>query len=212
MIRGHFHRHFRFYIAVAVGVIVFAILRWTGGPVPLAASGDAFFLTYLIAAVMVLLSHTAEDLRRRAKAEDEGILIVIAITLVVIGMNLAGVFLALNRDPPLDVLSLALVLAAAPLGWFVLHTISAFHYANLHYFDPPGDAGPGNALIFPGTDSPDLWDFIYFAFVVGMTAQVSDVQIQATGMRRAVTAHSVVSFFFNTVLIALVVNAVATGG
>ena len=103
------------------------------------------------------------------------------------------------------------MLAAAPLGWFVLHTISAFHYANLYYFDPPGEEGAGQALSFPGRKDPGLWDFVYFSFVIGMTFQVSDVQIRTTGMRRVVLAHSIVSFFFATVMIALVVNAVIGG-
>lgn len=206
----HVYHHGRFYVAVAVGLLAYAAMTLWGGPQPLAVGGDAFFLAYLIAASGVLIGHTPDDLKRRAARQDEGVLVVVAITLVVIGVNLTGVFLALNSGGKLDALSLTLVLAAAPLGWFVLHTISAFHYANMFYFDPPGDDKPGEALLFPGTDTPDLWDFLYFSFVIGMTAQVSDVQICTRHMRRAVTGHAIVSFFFNTVLIALVVNAVAT--
>jgi uncharacterized membrane protein len=206
--RNHLHHHGRFYAAAAVGVAVYAVWRALGGPQPLAASGDAFFLVYLAAGVAVLLDHTAADLKRRAARQDEGILIVVAITLVVIAVNLTGVFFALNGGGRLDGVALVLILAAAPLGWFVLHTISAFHYANLFYFDPPGAERPGEALLFPGTKAPDLWDFLYFSFVIGMTAQVSDVQIQSPRLRRAVTGHGIVSFFFNTVLIALVVNTV----
>ncbi len=204
----HVYHHGRFYAAAAVGLVVYAAMRVLGGPEPPAAGGDAFFLAYLIGGAIVLIGHTTDGLKRRATREDEGILVVVAITLVVIAVNLAGVFHALNSGGKLDTVSLVLVLAAAPLGWFVLHTISAFHYANLFYFDPPGDAKAGKALIFPGTKTPDLWDFLYFSFVIGMTAQVSDVQIASGHMRRAVTGHGIVSFFFNTVLIALVVNAV----
>ncbi|GAA0570927.1 DUF1345 domain-containing protein [Rhizomicrobium electricum] len=206
--RSHLYHHGRFYAALAVGVFVYAMFRIFGGPQPLAASGDAFFVVYLAGALGVLLGHTPEDLKRRAARQDEGILIVVAIALVVIAVNVAGVFHALNSGK-LDTLSLTLVLAGAPLGWFVLHTIATFHYANMFYFDPPGRHAPGTALDFPGTKMPDLWDFAYFSFVVGMTAQVSDVEVCDSDMRRAVTAHGIVSFFFNTVLIALVVNAVA---
>lgn len=209
--RAHFYHHGRFYLAIAIGAAVYVALRAMGGPAPLAASGDAFFLAYLAASFGVFLRHTTDDLKRRAAREDEGVLIVVAITLVVIGLNLIGIFATLNRGTHIDALSLALIFAAAPLGWFVLHTISAFHYADLHYFDPPGDDEPCGALEFPGTKSPNLWDFLYFSLVIGMTAQVSDVQVCTTGMRRAVIGHSIVSFFFNTVLIALVVNAVANG-
>jgi uncharacterized membrane protein len=205
--RNHFHHHGRFYVALAAGAFVYALFRLLDVQHAVAASGDAFFIVYLAAALRVLLGHTADDLKRRAARQDEGVLVVVAITLVVIAVNVTGVFEALNSGR-LDGVSMALVLAAAPLGWFVLHTIAAFHYANMFYFDPPGEGKAGEALSFPGTDAPDLWDFGYFSFVIGMTAQVSDVQVQTRDMRRAVTGHGIVSFFFNTVLIALVVNAV----
>lgn len=205
---SHLYHHGRFYAAAGVGLLVYAAFAIAGGPQPVAAAGDAFFLVYLAAALGVLIGHTTDDLKRRAARQDEGILVVIAITLGVVAVNVMGVFQALSASSKLDPVSMILVLAAAPLGWFVLHTISAFHYANLFYFDPPGEAKAGEALDFPGTKSPDLWDFIYFSFVIGMTAQVSDVEIRTRDLRKAVTGHAVVSFFFNTVLIALVVNAV----
>jgi uncharacterized membrane protein len=127
-----------------------------------------------------------------------------------VAANVAGIFTALNQHDRPVTLTLVVVLAAAPLGWFVLHTISAFHYANIHYFDG-GEGRAGKALLFPGTSEPDLWDFLYFSFVIGMTFQVSDVQIRTRDMRRAVIGHSIVSFLFNTVLIAMAVNAVVAG-
>ena len=209
--RGHLYHHGRFYAAIGIGAAVYAAFRLFGGPAPLAAAGDAFFLSYLIASAVYLRRSTADDLRQRAAREDEGIFVVVTIALVIIAVNITAVFIALNRDHAPGGVELMLIVATAPLGWFVLHIISAFHYAYLHYFDPEGDRGPGKALAFPDTQSPDLWDFLYFSFVIGMTAQVSDVQVCDSDMRKAVTGHSIASFFFNTVLIALVVNAVANG-
>ena len=88
-----------------------------------------------------------------------------------------------------------------------LHTVMAFHYASLHYFDDPEVEGDERDLAFPGGGDPGVWDFLYFSFVVGMTAQVSDVGVTTTAMRRAVMLHGMLSFFFNTVLIAMAVNA-----
>ncbi|HUO97627.1 MAG TPA: DUF1345 domain-containing protein [Rhizomicrobium sp.] len=209
--RGHFYHHGRFYAAVVLGLAAYAAMRLARGPAPLAAGGDAFFVSYLVLSAAFLGRLTREGFRRRAAREDEGIVVVVTIAVAIIAINVAGIFIALNQAHPPTGLEFALVVAAAPLGWFVLHTISAFHYANLHYFDPPGDAEPGKALVFPGTPTPDVWDFFYFSFVIGMTAQVSDVQVCTSGMRKAVTGHSIVSFFFNTVLIALVVNAIVSG-
>ena len=97
-------------------------------------------------------------------------------------------------------------MASIPLGWLTLHTVASFHYANLFY---ALDAGGGEAggLDFPGTPEPGPWDFLYFSFVIGMTAQVSDVAVRTTPLRRAALAHGVAAFFYNAVILALAVNA-----
>jgi Protein of unknown function (DUF1345) len=64
----------------------------------------------------------------------------------------------------------------------------------------------------PHMEEPAIWDFLYYSFVVGMTAQVSDVQVSTTRMRRLTLAHGIASFFFNTVLLALAVNVAAGVG
>lgn len=202
----HLRHHGRFYAAAAIGLAVYAAMVLANGPMPASAAGDAFFVAYLVASARLLLDSAKADPRVCADTEDEGILIVVAIALLAVAFNVVGIFIVLNQHQKPDPASLALALAAAPLGWFMLHTISAFHYANLHYFDAGGGQA-GKALEFPGTKEPQLWDFVYFSFVVGMTAQVSDVQVRTVRMRRAVIGHSVVSFLFNTVLIAMAVNA-----
>ena len=83
----------------------------------------------------------------------------------------------------------------------------AFHYAYLYYSDPEEQRRPA-VCDFPDTPEPGAADFLYYSFVVGMTAQVSDVQVTSTRIRKTMLGHSIVSFFFNTVLIAMAVNAV----
>ena len=100
------------------------------------------------------------------------------------------------------------------ISWTTLHVIYAVHYAHI-YYDPTERKDDGKVrggLEFPGTKEPDYWDFVYFSFVVGMTCQVSDVQITARHLRHLATAHGVVSFFYNTVVVALAVNVVAGSG
>jgi uncharacterized membrane protein len=99
-------------------------------------------------------------------------------------------------------LETAFALAAAPLGWATLQVLAAFRYAHL-YHAPEPDGG----LAFPGTAKPGIWDFVYFSFVVGMTAQTADVAITTTQLRRVVLTHSIGAFFFNTVILAMAVNA-----
>lgn len=198
--------HWRFYAAAALGACVYAALSFAHAPVARAAAGDTFFAVYLTASFWLLLTSTRADVKRRAAIEDEGVMIVVAIALMAVTFNIVDIFMVLNQKQRPDELTLLLALAAAPLGWLMLHMLSAHHYANLYYFTS-GREATDRALEFPGTKEPDLWDFVYFSFVIGMTAQVSDVQVCATQMRRAVIGHSLISFFFNTVLIAMVVNA-----
>jgi uncharacterized membrane protein len=102
---------------------------------------------------------------------------------------------------------LALAAATIVLSWAAIHTTFALHYAHEYY-----RGGEVGGLAFPGDgeQQPDYWDFVYFSFVIGMTAQVSDVGITDRMIRRTAIAHGVVSFIFNTALLALMVNIAAS--
>ena len=201
-------RHVRFYIALGCGLIAFVVGRMADLPVALLAGGDVFYLVFLGLCLVVVAGQSAEDLKIRAKTEDEGITIVIVIILATLLFFSLAVFEALRKKHGIELLPVMLAGIGAPLGWFVLHTAMAFHYADLHYFDDPhADDDDEGDLGFPGKAQPCAWDFLYFSFVVGMTAQVSDVVVKTTIMRRTVLWHGIVSFFFNTVFIAMAVNA-----
>lgn len=200
-----FTRHIRFYTALVCGVVAWAICGQFNGNAALLAGGDVFYLVFLGFCIPLLSQKTAE-LKKRAKNEDEGIAVVVLITLATMAFFCVAVFMALSKKHDTEILPLVLAIIGAPLGWLVLHTVMAFHYADLHYFED-GDGHEGPDLQFPGRGDPGPWDFLYFSFVIGMTAQVSDVQVKQSAMRRAVLLHGVVSFFFNTVFIAMAVNA-----
>ncbi|MGE8585658.1 MAG: DUF1345 domain-containing protein, partial [Agrobacterium tumefaciens] len=88
-------------------------------------------------------------------------------------------------------------------------TMTALHYAHL-YWRPEtvdGKRKHRGGMDFPATKEPCGYDFLYFAVVIGMTAQTSDVAVTTTPMRKVTLLHSIVSFFFNTVLVAAAVNA-----
>ena len=200
-------RHGRFYIALVCGLAAIGMARLLGFDAPLLAGGDVFYLVFLILCGVMIAGQKKADLKRRAKSEDEGIVVVLLITVATMGFFCDAVFTALNKKHGLDIPPLVLAGIGAPLGWLVLHTVMAFHYADIHYFDDPDCADDDKDLEFPGRGDPGPWDFLYYSFVVGMTCQVSDVQVRTTVMRRATLAHGVVSFFFNTVFIAMAVNA-----
>jgi uncharacterized membrane protein len=103
---------------------------------------------------------------------------------------------------------LALATVTIALSWAAVHTTFALHYAHEYYRgDKPG------GLDFPSghdDEKPDYWDFVYFSFVIGMTAQVSDVGVTDKIIRRTATVHGIISFVFNTALVALMVNIAAS--
>lgn len=208
----HFRHHGRFYIA-AFGGLALWLTAWTRHwPMPPLIGGDAFFLIYLALMLRFAVRITPDGLRRRAGVEDEGMPLIALLAFGAVVLSLASIFGMLARNP--DPWELSLAVASVPLGWLTLHTIAAFHYSHLFYAPDDTevrgeDAGAGG-LDFPGTREPGAWDFLYFSFVVGMTAQVSDVTVHAGGIRRLVLAHSIVSFFYNTVLLALAVNVAVT--
>jgi len=204
--RSHLTHHWRFYACFLFGAAVYLALGTLPPPVRLLAGGDAFFLSYIAILSFIALSITPKQLDKKADVEDEGIFLVILFALVMIGFCMFAIVTLLHQKQGVDPYAIALAVAGAPLGWAMLHMMMAFHYAYLFYSEPGKKAGSG--LTFPGTDEPGAADFLYYAFVVGMTFQVSDVQVTSTRLRRMTLAHSIVSFFFNTCLIAMAVNAV----
>jgi uncharacterized membrane protein len=101
-----------------------------------------------------------------------------------------------------------LVAATLLISWLVTHVVFAMRYAHEYYAVGPAGTVDGG-LQFPGDDTPDYWDFVYFSIVLGMTFQVSDVQITSRKLRRLATAHGLIGFLFNTVIVALTVNIAA---
>jgi uncharacterized membrane protein len=152
-------------------------------------------------------------MRRRAELEDEGRYGVLCLSsmaatavLLAIVFELHGSKNAASPGP-----HIALAAATILLSWFFMNTIFARHYAHGYYgdADPSAEYQPVGGLNFPGEETPDYWDFMYFAFCIGMTFQVSDVEIEDHEIRRVALAHSVSGFFFNVVVLALTINIVA---
>ena len=143
-------------------------------------------------------------MKRRSARLDTRTSVIMAIVVTAACISLYG--LSTNLHGPQGVLPdhpvLRVVLAGLTVlgSWSLIHTVFAVHYAHLYY-------GPSNGgLIFPGGGDPNYYDFLYYSFVVGMTCQVSDVQVAEPGMRRLTLVHGVLSFFFNTVVLALAVS------
>lgn len=207
--RGHVGRHRYFYLAALLGAAVWIAAHASVPSLAGAFAWDVFFCAYLVMMTRLAFRITPDRLRKQAAIEDEGMILVILVTLTAICVNLVWLFVLLNQGNKPDALLMALSIASAPLGWLMLHMVAAFHYAHLYYAAGDSDGGKASdagGLAFPDPCEPDSSDFLYFSFVIGMTAQVSDVQVTSGSMRKVVLAHSLAAFFFNTVLIALAVN------
>lgn len=126
--------------------------------------------------------------------------------------SLVAVLLLLGRmkgmvDPAELIAHLLLSLLAVGCSWGLLHTVFTFRYASLFYLDARDSKDRG--MVFPHERKPDYLDFAYFSFVIGMTFQVSDVQVTSHRIRRLAFLHGVLSFMFNTLVVAVTINIIA---
>jgi uncharacterized membrane protein len=198
--------HPRLAIAAALGVVVVLLLP---GNLRLSTrlliGWDIGAVFYLATAIALVQDFDLKRVQLRAEQYDEGGLLVLVLTVVAAVASLAAIVIELGatRAAVNDRLALLLAAGTALLSWALIHTIFAFHYAH-RFYRGPGTRGSG--LSFPQSEHPNYWDFVYFSFVIGMTFQVSDVQVTTTQLRRVVAAHGIVSFFFSVAILALTVN------
>jgi uncharacterized membrane protein len=151
----------------------------------------------------------AAGLRAEAARNDAGRGLTLAIALILSLVVLIVVGIELRRADESDATRIALIAATLLLAWLFANLVYALHYARLFY-DSTANGADHGGLLFPGTPEPELWDFCYFAFVLGATFQVSDVQIVSARIRRTATLHGLAAFLFNVGIVALTVNVVAS--
>ena len=198
----------RTFIAVAVGIIAFLSLDLTGLALVtrILIGWDAFAAFYLVLVYTMMLQSGHDNIRKHAVLQDDGRFLILLLTGLGAFASIVAIVFELGARH--GVAALLLVMLTITLSWATVHTAFALHYAHDYY----GDSTPGG-LQFPSGHSdekPDYWDFVYFSFVIGMTAQVSDVGITDKIIRRTATVHGIISFVFNTALLALTVNIAAS--
>lgn len=204
-------RFLPFQLAAVAAIAGLATAAWTGWQLAVILAANGFFVVYLALELGRIGRLDKSFLRKHAAAGDLPALMIFCVALATVVAAIGSLFIAVNSSTTGSLL-LALALASVPLGWATIHIMAAIHYAHLFWQPELGQDQPRKGLEFPGTKAPDGWDFVYFAFVIGMTAQTSDVQISGQHIRRFNLIHAIASFFFNTVLVAAAVNvAVALG-
>lgn len=181
------------------------------------ATWDIFALCVLVLAWLTITTTPAHKLRARAQEQDVSrtVIFVFVVLAACAGLFAVGFLFFANKNVPRPhfVLHLLMSLVAVISAWLLVHTVFGLRYAHTFYGDPDGPAGPqdhAGGLEFPGGHPPDYMDFAYFSFVIGMTFQVSDVQITSREFRKLALLHGMLSFGFNTVILALTINTVST--
>jgi uncharacterized membrane protein len=198
----------RTFIALGVAIVVFFLLPDSRRLITRALiSWDVFAAVYLALAYAMMFRCGHEHIKPSAILQDDGRFLILMVTQLGALASIAAIVFELGASKKSGA-GLTLALVTIALSWAAVHTTFALHYAHDYY----RGSTPGG-LSFPGggaKDKPDYWDFVYFSFVIGMTAQTSDVGITDKFIRRTATVHGIIAFVFNTALLALMVNIAAS--
>ena len=199
--------------ALAGGVTFLSIPHGMHVPLRGAVGWDTGAALFLLLTLIAVGDNSPARLRRRAGQQDTKFWIILVVIVTAAAMSLASLTFVLQKqtDPSGPSLLARVTVASFTLviSWIFVHTAFAIRYAHFFYGDPEPKGHRRGGLAFPGIEHPDFWDFIYFSFVVGMTCQVSDVQVTTRVMRHITLAHGVLSFFFNAGVLAVAVNILA---
>ena len=193
----------RLLSAALVALALFAALQFfmpTTRALLIAFNAGAALFLGLMAHLM--LRATPQTMRLRAQLQQEGRWAILLLGLCIAGVVLGALASELHAAKEKSLGDIALASSSILLAWLFVALMFSQEYAHSFYMQP-------GQLAFPGTEAPDYWDFMYFALVLSMCCQTSDVAITSGSMRRLVTLHSVISFFFNVIIIAITVNVVA---
>jgi uncharacterized membrane protein len=198
----------RTFISIAIGIVAFFVLPTSLRLVTRLLIGwDIFAALYLILVFTMVFRSGLAHIKRNAVLQDDGRFLILLVTALGAFASLAAIIFELGASHR-SVQGLLLATGTIALSWAAVHTAFSLHYAHDYY----RGSKPGG-LQFPSGDAhvdADYWDFVYFSFVIGMTAQVSDVGITDKSIRRTATVHGIISFVFNTALLALMVNIAAS--
>ena len=202
----------RLFVGVAVGIVAWLALdfapglRWSTRAI---LAWDAGVFTALTGMLIHMVDKRADDIRASSAEQDEGQGMILTVVLIACIASLATIAAELNLAKDArgveKVLRVSLACVTVAASWFMVQLIFALHYAHEYY-----SARRPGGLKFPGGEDPDYWDFIHFSVVIGAAAQTADIAFTSKPLRRIGTLHSVIAFTFNTVVLALSINLLAS--
>ena len=205
----------RLFIGIALAVIVYFLVqvKEIDGLSHVMLGWNTFSLSMIIMSWVSFFITDSKQIREQAKVQDPSrtiIFIIIIISTLASFFAVLLLILSKGENDNTSSLRIAVAVAGMFLSWFLIHTIFTLRYAHIFYGDhetrPNTHAG---GLEFPGDSKPEYLDFAYYSLVLGMTFQVSDVQITSKRLRRLAMLHGLLSFVFNTIMIALTINLIA---
>lgn len=200
------HPRYLAFLFVFAGITLGGALRL---PIEEAAilGFDIAAALFIALALPLWVADNPEDARLRA-ARDDGGRVLLMVTAAAV---LAAILLALGRmvegRSHLTATDFAIVAGTLVLAWLFSNLVYAYHYAHLYYDQV--DAGDAGGILFPEGGKPVFADFVYFAFVIGMTCQTADLDIASRRIRRVVTLQGLFAFIFNLGVLAMSINVLS---
>ncbi|MBM3856549.1 MAG: DUF1345 domain-containing protein [Verrucomicrobia bacterium] len=217
-----FHEYWVIELCIAL-LLFFLLKRSFPFPIPWIVAWDGFALTSILLTWLFIFTKDPYSIRRQLRLTDTArrffLFIVISAAIASVLSTWFLLRLVKEKSIPHVSESITFALITIAISWTFVHTRFASLYAHFFYRTTPSHLSNTDqnekdnltgGLIFPGQEKfPDYWDFVYFSFVIGMTCQVADVGIAKHRLRRLVLLHGLLSFLFNTSIIALVVNIIS---
>jgi len=208
---GHHIAPPRFVGFIVVAVAGFAVaMHWAGWARAALIGFDAGALLFLLSCIP-LLGHAPDDMRAAAQRNDANRAMLLVITGIVSAVVLVAITVELSQKQEMHAGSIVLIIGTLLVAWLFSNMVYALHYGHLFYSAEPKTGGDHGGISFPGDEEPDYWDFIYFAFTLGMTFQTSDIEIDSRGIRRVAILHCLAAFVFNIGVLAFTINVLGGG-
>jgi uncharacterized membrane protein len=209
--------HVRLWIAIAIALLVYLLSQHAPPGIQFILVWSSFTTTILVLLWTTILTAKPNEVRLIAKKQDSSRTIIFIFVLFASIVSLFAVIFLLRILPDTKqsgyYFHVGFSICSVALSWILIHTIFAIRYTHLYYTykkeKKDNDIDHGGGFLFTTSDEPDYFDFTYFSFVIGMTFQVSDIQITSKHVRRIVLVHALISFVYNTVILALTINIIS---
>lgn len=210
----------KLFIALAITAVV-AIFSFNRFSIPafIMLSWCSCALAIIILNWIVILTAHPREMRKIARLKDTGRYVILLFVIAASCVSLFSIIFLLrsvSKDPHHGQAThhILMSIGSVLVSWWMLHTVFTMSYAHQFYSVTPqtddADDEVVGGLQFPNKEkNPDYLDFVYFSFVIGMTFQVSDIEISSRGIRRLALLHALVSFAFNTAIVALSINVIS---